>query len=234
MPFVAILFIIIVVVILPFLSLYNLDVMDRFTITLPPKKKIYIQSAQNQLVLMALGLWAVSSTKLSFNYKGDFSRNALIGAGVFLVAGFLLAFLSSRNEKMRDNNPGMEMLKPETPGEKGLWVLVNLVAGSCEEIIFRGALYVLFYSTSKDPVIAGAMSAVCFGFSHSIQGVLAIIVTTIFGAGLQYLAYLNNGLLLPMIVHFIYNIGVTFLMRDKNNEHAGEVAGDDVTSDDVQ
>jgi hypothetical protein len=93
MPFAAIIFIIITVVILPFLSLYNFDMMDRFTITLPPKKKIYIQSAQNQLVLMALGVWAVTSTKLSFHYKSDFSRNGLIGGGIFLAAGFLFSIL---------------------------------------------------------------------------------------------------------------------------------------------
>lgn len=229
MPFAAIIFIIIVVVILPFLSLYNLNIIDKLTVVLPPKKKIYIQSAQNQLVLMAIGLWAVTSSKLNFSYVGSFPMHAIIGGGIFLLIGFTMTALSARNKKMRDNNPGMDLLKPQTSSERTLWVLVNVVAATCEEIIFRGALFVLFYSTTKDPIIAGAMSAVCFGFSHSIQGPAAIIITMIFGGGLQYLAYLNEGLLLPMIVHFLYNIGVTFFIAhyDKRNQvidHAEEDA----------
>jgi membrane protease YdiL (CAAX protease family) len=226
MPFAAILFILIVVVILPFLSLYNLNIIDKITLALPPKKKIYIQSAQNQLVLMLLGLWAITSSKLEFNYVGNFPPTAFIGGGVFLALGFGFSLITSRSKKMQESNPGIEMLQPETTSEKVTWVMVNAVAATCEEIIFRGALFVLFYSTTKNMVAAGAMSAVCFGFSHSIQGPVAILVTMIFGAGLQYLAWLNEGLLLPMIVHFIYNIGITFLMsRQKDTlEVDGETA----------
>lgn len=222
MPFAAIIFILIVVVILPFLSLYNLDIIDKLTVALPPKKKIYIQSAQNQLVLMAIGLWAVTSSKLEFNYIGSFSKYALIGGAVFLAIGFTMTAISSRSKKMRDNNPGIDLLKPQTGSERSLWVIVNVVAATCEEIIFRGALFVLFYSTTRNAVLAGAMSAVCFGFSHSIQGPAAIVITMIFGAGLQYLAYLNEGLLLPMIVHFIYNIGVTFFVAHYDKKDAGQ------------
>lgn len=236
MPFAAIIFILIVVVILPFLSLYNLNIIDQLSIVLPPKKKIYIQSAQNQLILMAIGLWAVTSSKLEFNYMGDFSGTALIGAGIFLVVGFGFSLVTSRNKKMRENNPGIELLKPETTSEKATWVLVNVVAASCEEIIFRGALFVLFYSTTKSIFLAGAMSAVCFGFSHSIQGPAAIVVTMIFGGGLQYLAWLNGGLLLPMIVHFVYNIGVTFLMLRFDRQHKnsqGDEPGEELPVEDV-
>lgn len=219
MPFVAIIFILIVVVILPFLSLYNLNIIDRLSVVLPPKKKIYIQSAQNQLVLMGIGLWAVTSSGLNFSYVGTFPTHAIIGGGIFLLAGFTMTALSARSKKMRDNNPGMDLLKPQTGSERSLWVIVNVVAATCEEIIFRGALFVLFYSTTKNVWMAGAMSAVCFGFSHSIQGPAAIIITMIFGGGLQYLAYLNGGLLLPMIVHFLYNIGVTVFLAYYEKRH---------------
>ncbi|MBL7726098.1 MAG: hypothetical protein JNM68_00355, partial [Dinghuibacter sp.] len=66
MPFAAIIFVLIVVLVLPFLSLYNLTMIEELSVVMPPKKKVYIQSAQNQLILMALGLWAVSSSKLQF------------------------------------------------------------------------------------------------------------------------------------------------------------------------
>lgn len=224
MPFAAIIFILIVVLVLPFLSLYNLNMIDEIAMVLPPKKKIYIQSAQNQLILMVLGLWAVSSSKLQFNYAGNFSPEALIGGAVFLLVGLGFSFFTSRSKKLRDDNPGLDMLKPETTSEKTTWVLVNMVAATCEEIIFRGALFVLFYSTTHNMLLAGAMSAVCFGFSHSIQGPAAILITTVFGAGLQYLVYLNDGLLLAMVVHFMYNIGVTLLIshydkKDKPEEN---------------
>jgi membrane protease YdiL (CAAX protease family) len=215
MPLPVILFLIIVVVALPFLSLYNYDMIEKVEIALPPKKRIYLQSAQNQLFLAALAMWAASRSDIDLSFLGDFNAQALLGAGVFLLAGFLLAWFSSRSKDMRNNNPGLEILKPETNSEKTVWVLVNVVAAACEEIIFRGVLFFIFLKTSHSMELAGVMSAVCFGFSHSIQGYAAIAVTIIFGLGLQYLAWLNNGLLLPMIAHFIYNIVTTiFVLRN--------------------
>jgi membrane protease YdiL (CAAX protease family) len=224
MPFAVILFLIIIVVALPFLSLYNFEMIEKIQLVLPPKKRIYLQSAQNQLLLAALAMWAASKADIELAFIGTFNTYALIGGGVFLLAGFLMSYFSSRSKEMRDNNPGLEILKPQTNEEKAIWVVVNMVAAVCEEIIFRGVLYFIFFKTSHSMAAAGVMSALCFGFSHSIQGYAAIGVTIVFGLGLQYLAWLNNGLLLPMIAHFIYNIVTTiFVLQNKN---AGEPAAE--------
>jgi membrane protease YdiL (CAAX protease family) len=120
--------------------------------------------------------------------------------------------------RLKEENPGLDLLRPRNGTEKTHWIAVNVIAASCEEIIFRGVLFAIFYGTSHNAVLAGIMSAVCFGFSHSIQGYTAIALTIVFGLGLQYLAWTSKGLLLPAIVHFTYNMGTTFLFMEKEED----------------
>ncbi len=219
MPFAVIFFLIITVVIVPFLSIYNLKMIDAIKeFAFPSKKKMYLQSAQNQIVLTVLALWAADASDMNIAWMGSFTLWACIGGGIFLLAGFTLGYVTNRNKNIEEENPGLDLLRPQTISEKYTWVFVNMIAAVCEEIIFRGVMFQLFLRTTENQIAAAIMSALCFGFSHSVQGITGIIITTIFGLGLQHLAHLNNGLLIPMIVHFLYNMGTTFLVLNQKKQ----------------
>ncbi len=216
MPFSVILFLIIIVVAVPFLSIQNLKMLDAIKeIVLPNKQKLYIQSAVNQLFLTSIALWAADSSLITINYIGTFSTYAMLGAACFLAIACTLSYISSRNKAITDTNPGLELLTPNTFKEKCTWVMVNLVAASCEEIIFRGVLFQLFLRSTQNYWAAGIISALVFGFAHSVQGIGGILLTAVFGLGLQHIVYLNNGLLVAMLVHFVYNMVTTFLLLSK-------------------
>jgi membrane protease YdiL (CAAX protease family) len=59
------------------------------------------------------------------------------------------------------------------------------------------------------------LSAIVFGFGHGTQGEKAILQIIPFAIGFHLLAYISKGLLLPMIVHFIYNISIDLLFGKK-------------------
>jgi membrane protease YdiL (CAAX protease family) len=221
MPISVIIFLIVTVVLVPFLSIYNLKIMDRIKeIMLPDKKKLYFQSAINQLFLTMMAFWAADASEIKLDYIGNLNTMAILGGVVFLAIAFTVGYMTNRTPDLEEKNPGLDLLRPNTTSEKISWILVNIVAATCEEIIFRGVLFQLFLRTTHNMFMAGVMSALCFGFSHSVQGIMGIIITAIFGLGLQHLVYLNNGLLIAMAVHFIYNIGTTFfVLKKKKSVH---------------
>lgn len=226
MPIAVVIFLFVIVLLVPLLSIYNLQIIDTIKdIMLPDKKKLYYQSAINQIVLTIIAFWAADASEITINYIGNISNYAIIGGLIFLAIAFTIGYISTRNEKLQDKNPGIDLLKPNTNSEKMAWVGVNLVAATCEEIIFRGVLFQLFLRTTNNMLAAGIMSALCFGFSHSVQGVMGIILTSVFGLGLQHLVNLNDGLLVAIIVHFMYNMGTTFfILKEKKIEQ--NVKGD--------
>jgi membrane protease YdiL (CAAX protease family) len=230
MPVAVIIFQIIIVLLVPLLSIANLQMMDKIKeAMLPEKKKLYFQSAMNQIVLTIIALWAADASEITISYIGSINSLALIGAGVFLAIAFTVGYISNKRKDIEEKNPGLELLKPNTISEKWSWVVVNLVAATCEEIIFRGVLFQLFFRTTHNMLAAGIMSAITFGFSHSVQGVWGIVVTAVFGLGLQHLVYLNNGLLIAMVVHFIYNMGTTFIILEKKREALHNEIEEDAT-----
>jgi uncharacterized protein len=217
MPFITIVFHIVIILLVPLLSIANLQMIDKIReYALPDKRKLYIQSAINQLVLTAVALWAAHASEIEINYIGNISTLAIIGGVVFLTIAFVVGYISNNKQDLEKTNPGLDLLRPNTFSEKITWIGVNLVAASCEEIIFRGVLYNLFLRTTELPIVAAVISAIVFGVAHSIQGIVGIIITAIFGLGLQQIAHLNNGLLIAMIVHFLYNIVTTFVILPKN------------------
>jgi membrane protease YdiL (CAAX protease family) len=219
MPISSVIFQIIIILLVPALSIANLKMIDKIKeLALPDKKKLYFQSATNQIVLTVISLWAAHHSDISLNYVGNISNLSILCGVVFLVTGFTLSYFTTKDENINEKNPGLELLKPNTSSEKISWVLVNVVAAICEEIIFRGVLFYIFMQTTQSPVAAAILSGIVFGFSHSVQGVLGIVMTTVFGIGLQYIVYLNDGLLIAMIVHFLYNMGTTYLiLRNKKS-----------------
>jgi membrane protease YdiL (CAAX protease family) len=213
MPISVIIFLLLIVVAIPFLSIYNLKMIAVIKdMMMPNKSKMYFQSAMNQLFLTCIALWAADSSEIKLNVIGNFSSLSILGGVVFLALAFTVGYLTNKNKNIEEDNPGLDLLKPNTNKEKISWVLVNFVAASCEEVIFRGVLYQLFLRTTQNIYAAAIMSALCFGFSHSVQGIGGIIITAIFGLGLQQLVNINDGLLIAMLVHFIYNMGTTVML----------------------
>jgi membrane protease YdiL (CAAX protease family) len=95
-------------------------------------------------------------------------------------------------------------------------VLAVLVAAFCEEFIYRGVLYQIILQQTDGIIWAATLlAAIVFGFGHGTQGERAVLQIIPFAIGFHILAIMSEGLLLPMIVHFIYNICVELFFGKK-------------------
>jgi uncharacterized protein len=212
MPFSLFLFQLIVIVGVPILSLLNAQMIEKLKVELVNQKvKLYFQSAINQMLLAILAIWAANSAKMPIVYFGNYNKTAIIIGALFLVTSLTVSYFSTK-QKGENVNPAIDFFTPITIKEKAAWILVNIVASFCEEIIFRVVLFTLLLSTLHNPILAAVITTIVFGVSHSIQGVVGIVITAIFGLVLQYIVHLSNGILIATVVHFIHNIATTFLI----------------------
>jgi membrane protease YdiL (CAAX protease family) len=90
---------------------------------------------------------------------------------------------------------------PRTQLELGLWIAMSLVAGFCEEIMFRGYLQRQFLAISKRTSVAVIAQGLMFGLVHSYQGVYAVVMISIMGILFGVLAAWRKSLRPGMIAH---------------------------------
>ncbi|GBD96111.1 CAAX amino terminal protease self- immunity [bacterium BMS3Abin06] len=82
-------------------------------------------------------------------------------------------------------------------------VLISLLAGFAEEILFRGVLQ------AKFGIVA---ASVVFGLIHCVSPAY-VVVTTIMGFYIGALYYASESLLVPVQMHFIYDLAVLIYIR---------------------
>ena len=205
-------FLILVVAIMPFLaslSYRNIKSLEAEQTELQLRKApVYFQSIVMQAGLAFLAYRVGVSEKFAISLSAHFSVLTIGISLLFLAASLSLAYFS-RVSKTKDNQSTLQYLLPENASERILWVLAVLVAAFCEEYIYRGVLYeIMLQQTNGKTWAATLLSAIVFGFGHGTQGKRAILQIIPFAIGFQVIAIWSEGLLLPMIVHFIYNICV--------------------------
>jgi membrane protease YdiL (CAAX protease family) len=96
-----------------------------------------------------------------------------------------------------------------------------IIGGFAEEIIYRGyvikRLAIIFGNTNKTWLLSAIIASVGFGLMHFWQGTSGMISASIgsFILGLIFV-YNRNNLMLPVLVHGIYNmIAITLIYLGK-------------------
>ena len=96
---------------------------------------------------------------------------------------------------------------PRTGRERAWWLGVSLGAGAGEELLLRGVLLALLAGLVPGApafalVIAGGL---CFGVAHAYQGWAGVAMTALVGCGLDWLYVASGSLLLPIVVHALFD-----------------------------
>ena len=106
---------------------------------------------------------------------------------------------------------------------------IALLAGFCEELLFRGAIQPALGMTLLGPWGALIISSVLFGALHGLSGVyffLAMGISLILGGLYQF----TDNLLGPMILHGVYDLIILLLTipyEPLNDDGNGESAWED-------
>jgi len=135
-----------------------------------------------------------------------------VAVGLGLVILVLLVLQNARG--MRDAESRSEMLDafgdilamvPRARLDGGMWVVLSITAGVCEELLYRGVL--LWYLLNYMPApVAWVAAAVLFGWGHFYQGPKGMIQTAMVGAAMLALYVISGSLWVSMAVHVAIDV----------------------------
>jgi membrane protease YdiL (CAAX protease family) len=93
-------------------------------------------------------------------------------------------------------------LAPTNASEITAWILLCVMAGLTEEIVFRGYLQCQFTAWGRGAAAVGVVfSALLFGCAHGYQGVHYMVLLSIFGALFSLLAIFRRNIRAGIIAH---------------------------------
>ena len=163
-------------------------------------------------VVYAVAWWLWGSRRAFAGPKKlvDVLRGALIGAALALV--FVLgAVVVSRIPALA--GPAAELLQTPNKGGYFLTLLVLVVNGIGEELVFRDAVPRQLRAMGQSVVQAGVWSTVIYCLVTCVMGVpLLVFAAGVLGA-VAYLESVKTGRLYsPIAVHLTWSIGMLFIL----------------------
>jgi uncharacterized protein len=93
-------------------------------------------------------------------------------------------------------------LAPTNGKEVACWLMLCMLVGVAEELVFRGYLQTQFTAWAKGAAVAGMVfSAITFGAAHGYEGARAMFMLTVFGAFFSLLALFRRNLRAGIFAH---------------------------------
>lgn len=145
------------------------------------------------------------------------ARDLGLAVAYLIAANIVLVVLSSLLGRLLHpaSSAALKDLLPHSGLEIGLFLLLALSAGICEEMIFRGYLQRQFTAWTRNAAIGVAVQAIAFGLAHAYQGSTRVIVIAVYGSMFGSLACWRKSLRPGMIAHFLQD-GASGLLLAKH------------------
>ncbi len=216
-------FVIVICLVVPWMA-YRSAAFLRASGLRPSLGQTLLSVALLQGVLVVLALWAAARAGVQIFGPVSFDgRGALLGAAVLVGALAINPIrwrFRTETEKRR-----VAWLGPQRASDAGAWLLIALVAGVAEEIIYRGALLGLL-----EPMLGGWWPAVgvcvaACAAAHWVQGWSAMLIIIGFAFCFHVLVRVTGDLYTAMAVHILYDFAVGWLLLWLARREFGTAAG---------
>lgn len=212
----------IIIIVMPVLSTYQLRSLK---VSQDPhsKIKLYLKSISGLWIITGV-IWYVSSAQELYYFNYNIQINMLMKAILilcfifFIVTTIMPLFLLKNEEfkaKLIDSFKERQFILPVTKLELYLFGFLAVTVGICEEMIFRSFLVHYLYNLPFELTVTLSIIAagILFGLSHFHQGMSGVVSATVIGFLLSYLFVVTGSLLVPIIVHVMYDMKVLLLSR---------------------
>jgi uncharacterized protein len=150
-----------------------------------------------------------SSPWVSYTVVG-FTIAAAIGSSLF---AWRCSTNASARAGMRDQLSSMRFLLPVTGEERMGWLLLSLIGGPCEEILYRALTPDFFHGLTGSHTAALLLSSAAFGFFHLYQGAAGILRGTAVGLFFGLVLAYTQSLPAVMLLHALMNAQMLALYR---------------------
>jgi uncharacterized protein len=170
----------------------------------------YLITFAYELVLLAFIWYGLKSrgVRLTDLVGGDWARPiyalrdfgiaiafiAVCGIGLMSGLGYLIKAV---------DNPAVANMFPRSGVETVLYLSLSLIAGFCEEVIFRGYLLRQFAALSRSTGGGIVLQGIMFGVGHGYQGWKNMLLISVYGTLFGLLAQWRRSLRPGMVAHFL-------------------------------
>ena len=124
------------------------------------------------------------------------------------------------NSKDEQAEHAVVQLAPANGREIACWLLMCVLVGFAEELVFRGYFQTQFTRWARGAAWAGVIfSALMFGAAHGYEGVRAMFLLSVFGAFFSLLALFRRNLRAGMFAHGWHDAFVGVLVSVLHAHH---------------
>ena len=189
--------------------------MDRSNPEAPPSVAMAALVVEGGLVLIALGLgWLVGQSPWSQIDWSPADCGIGLAAAVPMLLGLLLIdrFPIGPFEKLQRvmRHSILPLFRQASLGEL---LLISVLAGLGEELLFRGVIQGLGTRLTGSPALGLAIASLLFGLAHPITRTYAVVATLI-GLYFGWLYLATGNLLVPVVAHAAYDfVALVYLLR---------------------
>lgn len=168
-----------------------------------PRNQFFFQTAIFQVVIYGIALVAASTNAIRLRLLPIVWWKSWPALALLLLAVALLKFAwPSRDD---GDKRRLYAILPHDRRELGPYLVLCVVAGIAEEVIYRGVAYRLLLRLGISMWIAAAILSVVFALAHSVQGWRSTIVIGAIAAGFHFVVIYSGGLLPAIVAHLAYD-----------------------------
>ncbi|HEV8434983.1 MAG TPA: CPBP family intramembrane glutamic endopeptidase [Thermoanaerobaculia bacterium] len=168
-----------------------------------PRNQFFFQTAIFQVVIYGFALVAASTNAIRLRLLPTVWWKSWPALALLLLALALLKFAWPSREDGEKRR--LYAILPHDRHELGPYLVLCVVAGIAEEVIYRGVAYRLLLRLGISMWIAAAILSVIFALAHSVQGWRSTIVIGAIAAGFHFTVIYSGGLLPAIVAHFAYD-----------------------------
>lgn len=229
-------FLLFVAVVIPVFAINSYRSMRSPQAELPNRIALYINLLLTQMIVGGFAAIAAfgADVPISLNCRLEIGT---IGPAIGLVVIALVgaAWVTVTTGQSSPSEPNLaDLLYPNSTADWSLWGAVMIMAAVVEEYAYRGVLFGLASRVFESWWLGAGASALIFGINHASQGWVGIVASGLFGAGMQWLVFHSNGLLIAMAAHLAFDVAIQLLAPKLANKRPTNAVQSDAPKSPVE
>lgn len=195
---------------------------------LPPKRRRFLAMMAVQVVLLATALEVANRHHIRVFASSNRSleeRVAVVAVTLFALAALLTVAWRAWKLAPEERRQRLLLFLPEKREHLPYWIAISLLAGTTEEIAYRGVLYLLLVWWLRNWWIPILIASVLFAVAHMAQGPRALAPIFVFAVLFHLLVILANSLYPAMAMHVGYDLLFGLLVARREMQAAAARAG---------
>jgi membrane protease YdiL (CAAX protease family) len=158
----------------------------------------------SQGMMLFLALSAATYEGLELFPRPDFGWQAPVLALAFLVLSLGTLPARWRWKPLEERRRNL-WVYPRGTSDLGRWAVISLLAGTVEEIVYRGVMLQLLVRVLGAWWPAMLLCVVAFALAHFVQGWRAMLVIVLLAAAAHGIVFTTENLYTAMFVHVVYD-----------------------------